>query len=256
MYLRPAVPADGPVMVEICARAFFNDDLFGRVIHPYRDTYPEDVQIYWHESLRRHWSSSRSKILVAVREPSSETNQETVVGVGIWERQGDDAGAQRAMDSFSEPEPWPVLERTQNRALDPSKKTIFQDSGAYIKHYWEGPRATNWYLAVCCVDPKFQQRGCGRLLADWGLKQAKEEGIRASVIASHGSTEFYLKCGFDEIVGNASQAGGAANPMTKSGVKGGDVLFTNFGGDNIYKGSLISVGSVTQSGFISRTASR
>ena len=61
-----------------------------------------------------------------------------------------------------------------------------------------------------------------------------EEGIRASVIASEGSIGFYLKCGFDEIVGNASR--GEGNPMTEAIVKGGDVLFTWLKGD---KGSSV-----------------
>ena len=231
MHLRAALPTDEPLMARICARAFFNDDLFGRVIHPQRTTYPDDVQIYWHEWLRRDWASPRSRILVAVREPDHVGDQERIVGVAIWERQGDDVGAQRALDDFVDPGPWPALETTRNRALDPSKKTILQDSEAYMKHYWAGPRATNWYLALCCVDPKYQQRGCGRLLTSWGLERAKEDGIRASVIASDGSSGFYLKCGFDEIVGNASRAGGEANPMTKANVKGGDILFAWSGSD-------------------------
>jgi GNAT superfamily N-acetyltransferase len=214
------------MMAGICTRAFFDDDLFGRVIHPQRTTYPNDVQIYWHEWLRHDWASLRSKIMVAVTEPDHERDQERIIGVAIWERQGGDVGAQRALEDFAISGPWPALKSTWNRALDPSKKTILQDSEMYIKQYWAGPCATNWYLALCCVDPEYQQRGCGRLLTSWGLKRAKEEGIRASVIASDGSTDFYLKCGFDEIVGNASREGGEGNPMMKDNVKGGDIMFT------------------------------
>lgn len=225
MHLRPALPTDEPFMAAICTRAFFNDDLFGRVIHPQRATYPDDVQIFWHEWLRRDWVSPRSRVFVAV----DEDQQGRILGVAIWERQGDDVGAQTALENFTDPGSWPALKTTQNRALDPSKKTILQDSEAYMKHYWSGPRATNWYLALCCVDPEFQQRGCGRLLTSWGLERAKEEGIRASVIASEGASGFYLKCGFNEIVGNAS--GGEGNPLTEANVKGGDVLFTWVKGD-------------------------
>lgn len=227
MHLRPAVPKDEPFMAAICARAFFNDDLFGRVIHPHRATYPDDTQIFWHEWLRQDWSSPRSKVFVAVK--VDDDQQERIAGIAIWQRQGDDAGAQRAMMDFADPGPWPALKTTHNRALDPSKKTILQDSEPYMKHHWAGSRATNWYLSLCCVDPEFQQRGCGRLLTSWGLERAREEGIRASVIASDGSSGFYLKCGFDEIVGNASR--GEGNPMTKASVQGGDVLFMWVKGD-------------------------
>ena len=227
MHLRPALPTDEPSMAAICTRAFFNDDLFGRVIHPQRTTYPDDVQIFWHEWLRRDWASPRSRVFVAVE--VDENQQERIIGVAIWERQGDDAGAQRVLENFTDPGSWPVLKTTRNRALDPSRKTILQDSEPYMKHHWAGPRAINWYLVLCCVDPEFQGRGCGRLLTRWGLERALEEGIRASVIATEGSSEFYLKCGFNGIVGNASK--GEGNPLMKANVKGGDVLFTWVEGD-------------------------
>lgn len=226
MRLRPALPEDEPIMAAICTRAFFNDDLFGRVIHPLRHTYPDDVQTYWHESLRHYWASPRIKILVAVAEPSHGQDRETIIGVAVWERQGDDEGAHRVMEEFSDPGPWPAPAYMRNRALDPSKKTILQDAEIYSKFHWTGSRATNWYLVLCCVDPQFQQRGCGRLLTSWGVERARKEGIHGSVIASDGSTDFYLKCGFDEVVGNASRAGEEANPMTRAKVKGGDILFT------------------------------
>ncbi|KAJ8116806.1 hypothetical protein OPT61_g1852 [Boeremia exigua] len=224
MHLRAALPADEPSMAAICTRAFFNDDLFGRVIHPERATYPDDVQIYWHEWLRRDWSSPRSRILVAVTEDDDQ-EQGKIVGVAIWERQDGDLGVSEVSNAQTHSGPWPALITSQNRALDPSKKTMLEDSEVYMKHFWAGARATNWYLALCCVDPACQHRGCGRLLTRWGLERAREENIMASVIASDGSTGFYLKCGFDEVVGNACRAGGDANPMAKANVKGGDILF-------------------------------
>jgi hypothetical protein len=42
-------------------------------------------------------------------------------------------------------------------------------------------------------------------------------------MASEGSDEFYLKCGFDEVVGNANE--GEGNPLQKEDVKGGNILF-------------------------------
>lgn len=221
MHLRLALPTELPSMAAICARAFWDDDLFGRVIHPQRSTYPNDVQIFWHEWLRRDLASPSNKVLVAV---DDEDQQEKIVGVAIWERQGDDEGAQRASEDFIDPGPWPELKSTQNRALDPLMKTILQDSEPYWKSYWAGPCATNWFLSLCCVDPAHQKSGYGRLLTRWGLERAKEERIKASVIASEGSSGFYLKCGFKKIVGNASK--GEGNPLAKANVKGGDVIFT------------------------------
>lgn len=62
--------------------------------------------------------------------------------------------------------------------------------------------------------------------ADVNVERAREEDIHASVLASDGATNFYLKCGFEEVVGNASRKGGEANPMVRANVKVGDMLFT------------------------------
>lgn len=224
MHIRSAIATDEPLMATICARTFFSDDLFGRVIHLHRSTYPEDVQNSRHECHRQNWSSPRSRIIVAVCE-NGEQQKERLVGVAIWARQGDDVGAKRAMEDHVNPGTWQDLIPMQIRAQDLSKATIIRDSGPYIKHYWAGARPNNRYLTLCCVDPAYQQHGCGRLLVRWGLKRAQEEGISASVIASDGSTGFSLKCGFNNIVGNASRAGVQANPMMKANVKVGEILF-------------------------------
>ncbi|KAF2846506.1 acyl-CoA N-acyltransferase [Plenodomus tracheiphilus IPT5] len=221
MHVRLAKPSEEPDIVGVCSRAFFDEDLCGRVMHPHRNLYPDDVQIYWHEWLREEWAVPRNRFLVAIT--TDDDSQEKIVGFGIWQRQGDDAGAQRVMGEWVDPGPWKPLVSTLNRALDPSKKSILQESERFTKHYWNGASAINWFLASCCVDPGFQGRGCGRLLVRWGLDLAEQEGVRASVMSSDGSDEFYLKCGFEEVVGNASE--GEGNPLKAACVRGGNILF-------------------------------
>lgn len=221
MSLRAAVPSDEPFIADICTRAFFDEDLFGRVIHPYRHEFPHDVQIFWHEFVRREWSNPRNKVTVAVTTDSAD--REKIIGAAIWQRQGDDTSAQAVISEWNDPGPWPVLPATPNRALDPSKKDILVDSAPFTKHHWAGKNATNWYLSLCCVDPDAKGQGAGRLLVRWGLDRAEEEGIRASVMSSDGTEAFYLKCGFTEVVGNANE--GEGNPLQKEEVKGGNILF-------------------------------
>jgi hypothetical protein len=45
--------------------------------------------------------------------------------------------------------------------------------------------------------------------------------VYASVVASLGNDKFYLRCGFDEVVGNCTE--GEGNPLNRVG--GGDILF-------------------------------
>ena len=110
-----------------------------------------------------------------------------------------------------------------NRALDPSKVDILRDSEKFFKHHWAGERQENWYLELLAVDPEFQGKGFGQELVEWGIKQAESENVHASVISSDGNDTFYLKCGFEEVVGNATD--GEGNPLGVAGVKGGSILF-------------------------------
>lgn len=97
------------------------------------------------------------------------------------------------------------------------------DSYPFFKHHWDGDRKNNWYLDLCGVHPDYAGKRLGQALVGWGLDRAREEGIHASVTASKGNERFYLRCGFDEVVGNCTQ--GEGNPLSKAGVEGGDVLF-------------------------------
>lgn len=221
MHLRTARPSDEPELALICTRAFFDEDLFGRVIHPHRLEYPEDVQIFWHERVREDWSNPCNKVIVAVT--NDKEQGEKILGMAVWQRQGDDVGAQQVKSEWTDHGEWPALLSTHNRALDPSNKTILEEAAPFTKHYWSGPNTTNWYLSLCCVHPDAKGRGVGRLLVRWGLDRAEKEGVAASVVASDGSDAFYLKCGFDEVVGTASEGNG--NPLQNKDVKGGKILF-------------------------------
>ncbi|EMD87214.1 hypothetical protein COCC4DRAFT_27631 [Bipolaris maydis ATCC 48331] len=229
MYIRPAQPSDEPAIVALCARAFYNEDLFGRVMHPHRDQYPDDLQIYWREVVRRDWAAPRNRVFVVVRPRNPEQHQQDkeedeVVGMAIWQRQGNDATAQKIIKEHIDPTPLfsPVSPR-KNRAADPTKKDHLTNSAKYTQHYWTGVHSENWYLSLCAVDPAYAGRGYGRLLVQWGLERAREEGVDASVVSSEESPGFYLRCGFDEVVGNAHE--GEGNPLKVDGVRGGDILF-------------------------------
>jgi GNAT superfamily N-acetyltransferase len=121
------------------------------------------------------------------------------------------------------PDAFEPLPSTQNRALDPSKRNLLADSVPYFKHHWDGERKNNWYLELCGVHPDYAGKRLGRELVSWGLDRAKEEGVHASVAASKGSERFYLRSGFEEIVGNCNE--GQGNPLKEAGVEGGDILF-------------------------------
>jgi GNAT superfamily N-acetyltransferase len=227
MPIRLATPQDEPAIAAVCTAAFFEEGLFGEYIHPYRHQYPDDVKIFWHLRTRKAFKDPRKVIVLAT---ITEDGTEKVVAQATWQRQGDDAGAQKLMQDHVSPseDAFAPLASTNNRAIEPSRSTLLADTAPFFKHHWQGttnglPRENNWYLDLCCVDPAYQKRGLGQPLVHWGLERARAEHVHASVTTSFANETFYLRCGFDEIVGNCSD--GEGNPMRAAGIKGGDILW-------------------------------
>jgi hypothetical protein len=103
MPIRPATPTDEPAMASLLAKSFFDESLFGPVIHPYRHQYPDDVKIFWSERLRKAWPTRNKRFLVAV---TTELGMERVVGVAVWQRQGDDEGSRKVEESWEDVGEW------------------------------------------------------------------------------------------------------------------------------------------------------
>ena len=230
MPLRPALPSDLPRLATISSAAFFNESLFGDVIHPLRHKYPSDFTIYWHLSIQGKFLGPRNRIIVATT--ASPDGTESITGFVIWQRQGDDEPARKIVEEFKEmgieEGKFPKLENENNRAIDESKRNLLEDTFPFFKHFWDGekngvPKMNNWYLDLCCVHPEYQGGGIGLELVRWGLDRARDEGVHASVTVSYQNEPFYVKAGFDEVVGDCKE--GEGNPMIEAKVKGGSVLF-------------------------------
>lgn len=99
MSLRPAAPADEPIMASICAAAWFEESLFGETMHPLRHKYPDDMKIYWRKRIQNEFRDPRTKLLVAT---VPEGDEEKIVGVSAWQRQGDDEGAKKVMSEWAD----------------------------------------------------------------------------------------------------------------------------------------------------------
>jgi hypothetical protein len=101
MPIRLATPSDEPAMALLLATAFFDESLFGPVIHPYRHDYPDDVKIFWSERLRKAWQTRNEKLFVATTTAGENgKEEEKVVGVAVWQRQGDDEGSRKVEESW------------------------------------------------------------------------------------------------------------------------------------------------------------
>jgi hypothetical protein len=95
--LRPARYSDHNTLATLCSAAFFDEDLFGRTMHPHRNEFPDDVALYWLQHIRTSWCDWRNRAIVAVTH-DQKTGQETIVGLAIWQRQGE-GGKKMALSS-------------------------------------------------------------------------------------------------------------------------------------------------------------
>lgn len=84
--LRDATYGDLPEISHVMGLAFFNDNLFGDIIHPHRKEYPSDVDLYWLRRARINFWDYRYKWLVAV--DAGEDGKETIAGIAQWTRFG------------------------------------------------------------------------------------------------------------------------------------------------------------------------
>lgn len=47
-------------------------------------------------------------------------------------------------------------------------------------------RRMYWHLQVLVTDPRFQGRGAGRMLVEWGIERAEGEGLDVWIDATEG----------------------------------------------------------------------
>ncbi|KAK5313650.1 hypothetical protein LTR93_010828 [Exophiala xenobiotica] len=235
--LRRARFTDLPGAARATSLAFWDEVLFGRLIHPRRHEYPLDSDKYWYRRFMVDWWDWSHVFLVTTEREKGESDsqREIVTGLAHWSRIAPSKGENRKagwelgwwdprrllkplfglvakiMDFFS-----------PNRAASPRDEDIVERSYDFLDHVWEGARAESWYLECLAVHPDFQGKGQGRALVAWGLEQARKEGIACSVIAADGKERFYQTCGFN--IGPVGRAGeGEGNPLKD--VAGGLVFF-------------------------------
>jgi GNAT superfamily N-acetyltransferase len=231
-----------PGMARIMSLAFWNDQLFGEMIHPNREKYPNDSDLYWLRDARVNFWDRHYKYLVAVTPDTEVPGKEKVIGMAQWERFGE--GAKKLDRAWYDPS-MSVLSRCTaftvhlktltihhlgnlmkplmakamvvhellypNRAVSPVNKDVIERAYSFFDSIWSGNRAESWYLSFLCVHPDYQGIGVGKKLTLWGIDRAEEEGVVASLITVPGTEDFYHNFGFHEKFGCARDGDG--NPL-------------------------------------------
>ncbi|KAK6392319.1 hypothetical protein LTR65_003775 [Meristemomyces frigidus] len=209
MQIRPAQRADLVAASKVCAAAFFDETLFGDIIHPFRHEYPEDTYLYWLKYFRVAVGQADNHFFVATA-PEANGSSETVVALAHWVRKR----AKHSGDAAAPPEEPKEQEADKlppNRAADPKNVDILERSDAFASHHWSDK----------ADHPQCHGQGIGRQLVAWGFEQSDRDGACVSVIAADGKDTFYQRCGFTTITGRAGD--GEGNPLID--VPGGLILF-------------------------------
>ncbi|KAH5345296.1 hypothetical protein HBI38_149030 [Parastagonospora nodorum] len=205
--LRLARITDLNSIAQIWTSAFFDDEIVGKMMHPHRSQYPDDVYWFLLRGVRERFWDWRHQFIVVT---ANEGGKEKVVGAANWRRLG--RGGERMELGRVDPRNLiaPILRSYHtislfifpNRAADPSRISFLDNAVADSKRYWTGDRAECWDLFVCGVDPEFQGKGVGRLLAQWGVGREGEDVV-ASVLCGEKNRGFYGKAGMKVQVGGS-----------------------------------------------------
>ncbi|KAL5119227.1 hypothetical protein ACEQ8H_002938 [Pleosporales sp. CAS-2024a] len=208
-HVRAAEITDINAIARVWTSAFFDDEIIGHMMHLHRAQYPDDVYWFMIRGIReRLWDWRHHFIVVTTSEASKE---KVVVGAADWRRLG--RGGERRELWRIDPRNLvkPLLKAYHsislylfpNRAADPSRSSFLDNAVSDSEKYWTGDRAECWDLYVCGVDPEFHGRGVGKMLAQWGVEEAKKEGrdVVASVLCGEKNFGFYAKAGMGVRVG-------------------------------------------------------
>lgn len=86
--LRDARFSELPAVARILSLAFWDDQIFGELIHPKRAQYPLDSDLYWLRDARTNFWDHRYKFVVAVMPDATSPRGEKIIGIAEWERLG------------------------------------------------------------------------------------------------------------------------------------------------------------------------
>lgn len=90
MPIRLAQLSDLDAIARILADGFYDEEVLGQLLHPYRQQYPDDFVRYWKWSCRkRYWDYARVLVVSFVEEVDEDgRKREILTGVAAWNRMG------------------------------------------------------------------------------------------------------------------------------------------------------------------------
>ncbi|KAF3934521.1 hypothetical protein ABW19_dt0206084 [Dactylella cylindrospora] len=196
-------------LLDLSTAAFAEDDAFSWR-YPKRNEYPSYNRWMFWKYLGASLLSPNNWVVVAYLKEIGEDGEEreVVVGHGVWERRGKTGDEEAKRDYFLQRiERWLfALHVKINDFFFPNpaaNKLAIALMSAFVKELKvrasKIPNFENQYhLNFLGVDPKYQRRGVGAAIVNWGVDKARKAGLSCSLEASQAGKRVYTKCGFRE----------------------------------------------------------
>lgn len=85
MPLRPSIPQDLAVVIDIYATAFYDEEFMGALMRPHSQSFPEDYCRYREHRIMEWFGSYIYQLIVAYTvEQTGAEKKEAVRGIGDW----------------------------------------------------------------------------------------------------------------------------------------------------------------------------
>lgn len=219
--------ADVAAVGRIASDAFIEDDLFAW-LHPRRHTHRASWDSYVMQRCRRriHEPALHSFVAVLDHRDAALGPVGTVIGYAFWERIGpkDNSTAfawRQTNTSFVDWlerkligwEMWYTDLARLDSSVERSRVASLIAAFAHQDDYFNTHAPEHWHLRVLGVAPKYQRKGVGHLLVEWGLQNAKREDVPAALEASTNGGRLYAKLGFKTV--SWMTVGGVAETTSK-----------------------------------------
>ena len=214
MHLVPLTRDLIPACATAGANAFADDNLF-LFLRPHKFRYPTYLRSHFVRVLHKRLNAPGLVGRAVVSDDNDEWYDENtgseILGYATWERRGNDFDRKFwGEDSIGK-----LFERFAVE-LEMKHSNFFRLDKSYdydnLQTYLDAANAgdsifetcleghpEHMWLAFLAVDPKFQRRGVGKRLMQWGMKRADAESIPLGLTSSPAGEKLYFDCGFREV---------------------------------------------------------
>ncbi|SCO22684.1 uncharacterized protein FFMR_11860 [Fusarium fujikuroi] len=182
-----------PAIARIATSAFHpnTDALSRRLFPPHLQPIdlPDGEAAYDWRFARKASSLASPESHLAVAIDDEKVHDDQVVGFSLWDAPpatGGDSGPSKEIQCTA----------LDKEAYNEMKKTVNQDA---VDTFGEQGIAGVWHLDYIGVSPGNQRRGIGKMLLQWGLDRAAEEGKDCYLVATEAGRPLYVAAGFEDI---------------------------------------------------------